>query len=56
MSLQLIFKILKILDLKWKGSIMFIDKTLLSKKSGQVSANELFGSLKGRLINAHKRV
>ena len=33
---------------------MVIDKTLLSKKSGQVSANELFRSLKARLIKARK--
>lgn len=35
---------------------MVIDKNLLSKKSGQESADELFGPLKTRLINARKEL
>lgn len=35
---------------------MVIDKNLLSKKSGQDSADELFGPLKTRLINARKEL
>lgn len=35
---------------------MVIDKNLLSKKSGQDSADELFGPLKTRLINASKEL
>ena len=35
---------------------MVIDKNLLSKKSGQDSANELFGPLKTQLINARREL
>ena len=35
---------------------MVIDKNLLSQKSGQDSADELFGPLKTRLINARKEL
>ena len=35
---------------------MVIDKNLLSKKSGQDSANELFGPLRTRLINARSEL